>query len=737
MSDNIQLPGNGLEVATDEIATKHYQRVKLIQGADGANDGDVCATAPLQVTLANTGANATAVKVDGSAVTQPVSAASLPLPSGAATAANQTTIIGHVDGLEGLLTTIDADTSTLAGAVAGTEMQVDVVTSALPSGAATAAKQPALGTAGTASADVISVQGIASMTALKVDGSAVTQPVSGTVTANLSATDNAVLDNIDADTSAIQTAVELIDDAVYIDDADWTALTSKHALVGGVYQSTPGSITDGDTGPLRVDVNGHLITNAHSSSLAFSDASSNTRQTPVDETGAKIVCKTYPSYFNGTTWDRTRGDATNGLLVNLGANNDVTVTGSVTANAGTNLNTSALALETGGNLAAAATSLATIDNAVSGAGFNITQLNGAAVPIGAGLEATAVRVTLATDSTGLVSVDDNGGSLTVDYATTGSGTATGALRVELPTNGTGVIATVGTITNAVTVNSHAVTNAGTFVVQENGSALTALQVIDNPIVVDDAAFTPATTSVSMAGFTFDDVSPDTVNEGDAGAGRMSANRCQYVNIRDNAGNERGLNIDASGQLAVTLASGQTLGTVTTVSTVTAVTNVATIGTSVTPGTSAAHLGKAEDAAHTSGDTGVMALAVRNDNGATTFGANADYSPIGVNAAGAILTEPYPISTATITTLASAATSAQLLASTAGRKGLMLTNTDANGVYVKYGTTASATSFTVFIPGGDTTNGFGYWEMPAPIYTGRIDAIWVADGSGSLISTELT
>ena len=55
--------------------------------------------------------------VDGSGVTQPVSAASLPLPSGAATAANQTTIIGHVDGLEGLLTTIDADTSALAGAI--------------------------------------------------------------------------------------------------------------------------------------------------------------------------------------------------------------------------------------------------------------------------------------------------------------------------------------------------------------------------------------------------------------------------------------------------------------------------------------------------------------------------------------------------------------------------------------------------------------------------------------------
>lgn len=60
---------------------------------------------------------------------------------GDASAANQTTIIGHLDGVEGILGTIDADTSALAGAVSGTEVQVDVVTSALPSGAATAANQ--------------------------------------------------------------------------------------------------------------------------------------------------------------------------------------------------------------------------------------------------------------------------------------------------------------------------------------------------------------------------------------------------------------------------------------------------------------------------------------------------------------------------------------------------------------------------------------------------------------------
>ena len=55
-------------------------------------------------------------------------------------------------------------------------------------------------------------------------------------------------------------------------------------------------------------------------------------------------------------------DVTAGLKVDLGADNDVTVTGSVTANAGTNLNTSALALETGGNLASAVTALQIMDD---------------------------------------------------------------------------------------------------------------------------------------------------------------------------------------------------------------------------------------------------------------------------------------------------------------------------------------------------------------------------------------
>ena len=60
-------------------------------------------------------------------------------------------------------------------------------------------------------------------------------------------------------------------------------------------------------------------------------------------------------------------------------------------------------------------------------------------------------------------------------------------------------------------------------------------------------------------------------------------------------------------------------------------------TSIVPGTGATNLGKAEDAAHTSGDVGVMPLAVRNDALATLGGADGDYAPLQVDATGSLYT----------------------------------------------------------------------------------------------------
>jgi hypothetical protein len=156
VADNVVLNSGsgGVTAAADEISAGIYaQRVKPVIGADGtgvdvlpvSNGMDTTATgvpaagivgqfddvgtgtvtenqfAPVRISsrralLVEGVASGTAVKVDNSAVTQPVSAASLPLPAGASTSA----------------------------------------------------KQPALGAAGSAASDVISVQGIASMTPLLV-----------------------------------------------------------------------------------------------------------------------------------------------------------------------------------------------------------------------------------------------------------------------------------------------------------------------------------------------------------------------------------------------------------------------------------------------------------------------------------------------------------------------------------------------------------------------------------------
>ena len=66
-------------------------------------------------------------------------------------------------------------------------------------------------------------------------------------------------------------------------------------------------------------------------------------------------------------------------------------------------------------------------------------------------------------------------------------------------------------------------------------------------------------------------------------------------------------------------------------------------TSVVPGTGATSLGKAEDAAHSSGDVGVMALAVRaaSPTERSAGPTDGDYEPLAVNEVGAVWVSPTP------------------------------------------------------------------------------------------------
>ena len=80
----------------------------------------------------------------------------------------------------------------------------------------------------------------------------------------------ALLITIDSDTDAIKTATELIDDAVYTENDDWAAGSSKHLLVGGINHNN--SIAADDTAPLRLSSNGAVVV-AQTSSYRILSAS--------------------------------------------------------------------------------------------------------------------------------------------------------------------------------------------------------------------------------------------------------------------------------------------------------------------------------------------------------------------------------------------------------------------------------------------------------------------------------
>lgn len=156
-------------------------------------------------------------------------------------------------------------------------------------------------------------------------------------------------------------------------------------------------------------------------------------------------------------------------------------------------------------------------------------------------------------------------------------------------------------------------------------------------------------------------------------------------------------------------------------------------TSDTPGTGATNLGKAEDAAHTSGDTGVAAWGVRNDNLATTYGQDQDYGPLATDLNGRVMVAQ-KAATATLSNVSTSGTTATLLAANSARIGATITNEATTVIYIKFGTTASATSYTVTLAGAASAP-YSYYEVPAG-YTGRIDGI-LASSTGTARVTEIT
>ena len=186
-------------------------------------------------------------------------------------------------------------------------------TVSLPTGAATAAKQPALGTAGTASADVITVQGIASMTALKVDGSDVTQPVSGTVTANAGTGTFAVSGTVAATQSGT-----------------WNVGLNAGTNYAGKIRLTDGT-TDAEVVPLT-GYNAQAVAIVDGSGNQVTSFGGGTQYT--EGTAVASPTGTLSLGYDGTNVQALSTTAA-GLLNIADGGGSITIDGTVTANAGT------------------------------------------------------------------------------------------------------------------------------------------------------------------------------------------------------------------------------------------------------------------------------------------------------------------------------------------------------------------------------------------------------------------
>lgn len=139
--------------------------------------------------------------------------------------------------------------------------------------------------------------------------------------------------------------------------------------------------------------------------------------------------------------------------------------------------------------------------------------------------------------------------------------------------------------------------------------------------------------------------------------------------------------------------------------------------------------KARDGVAGATDTGVPAFFVRRDTPTALTPVAGDYEMAQIDQHGALWVRDKASTTATLSNVASSASSVTLLALNAQRRGATIYNDSSAILYVKLGATASATSYTVKMYQDD------YFEVPAA-YTGVIDGIWAA-ATGSARITEIT
>jgi hypothetical protein len=273
---------------------------------------------------------------------------------------------------------------------------------------------------------------VALLGTMDADTGAIKTAVEGTLTVGSHAVTNAGTFVVQEDGAAL-TALQLIDDAVYADDADWSDGTSKHILTGGLYQSSPQSITDGDVGPFQVTANGYLIVSVNGTVAVSGTVTANLG------TIAGVATETTLSTLSGnvTACDTGAVVISSGTITAVtDITNTVTVDGTITANLGT--------------IAGVAT-----ESTLSTLSGNVTACNTGAVVISSGTVTTVSTVTAVTDITNTVTVDNAGTFVVQDNPQTSGGLSMSKLISAASVNATNVKNAAGHLYSVQVFNTNA------------------------------------------------------------------------------------------------------------------------------------------------------------------------------------------------------------------------------------------------------------------------------------------
>ncbi len=566
------------------------------------------------------------------------------------------------------------------------------------------------GTAGTASTQVLTVQGIASMTPLLVDGSAVTQPVTGTVTADLGATDNAVLDAIaasvagtltvgshavtNAGTFSVQaSSVVAGTGATNLGKAEDAAHSSGDTLVAvAAVRNDAGTALAGATGdyiPFTTDSTGALRVTGGGGGTQYAEDAAHT-------TGDSGTLSLAVRNDAGTALAGTTGDY---IPLTTDSSGALRVVGS----SGTTQYAEDIAHTTGdSSVFVSAIRRDTTPSSSAGTAGDYTALNA---------DANGRLYTQA------VLYNSSGSELTLandvveDAASAGAESGPMVLSVRRDTAASsagtdGDFATLNTdASGRLWVNCGTGCSGGTQFAEDAAHTTADVGTVNLAVRRDTAASGTsadgdyATLNVNSVGRLYATATIDAaLPTGSNVIGALSANQSTNVAQMNGVTVTMGNGASGTGVQRVSLASDSTG-------------NIATIGTSVTPGTAAANLGKAEDAVHASGDTGVSVLERRIDTVASSAGTSGDYATSNQGPEGGSYASPVATAasgagaTAFNVTSAASTNSTNIKASAGNVYSVTLINTTATLYYIRFYNLASA-------PTCSSATGYVY-TLPVP------------------------